>query len=235
MDINSAPQVFDGTDGTVTVGAITLSSRKPQALFKALVEMRKTLLPVAKSAENPAFKREGKAMRYATLGDIDEALRKPLENGGIAVLGGAETDNGNVYVTTMIGHAETGEWAATTLSAKPRGTDPQGIGSAVTYLRRYGIGTLIEIVTDDDDDGNAASLPQSRRDEPRREPAQRTEQQKAEALRAALKGTKSQEMALDLFEAAWRDWLADAPRATQDYFIDAIKSEYGVDPLDIGG
>ena len=34
---------------------------------------------------------------------------------------------------------------------------PQGYGSAVTYLRRYALGSFLGIVTDEDDDGNASS------------------------------------------------------------------------------
>lgn len=45
---------------------------------------------------------------------------------------------------------------------------PQGMGSAYTYGRRYGLAALLGIVADEDDDGNAASAP-AKAPEPRRE------------------------------------------------------------------
>jgi hypothetical protein len=50
----------------------------------------------------------------------------------------------------------------------PTKNDPQGMGSAVTYARRYTLGATLGIVTEDDDDGNAASAP---RPQPAKQPA----------------------------------------------------------------
>jgi hypothetical protein len=41
----------------------------------------------------------------------------------------------------------------------PATEDPQKLGSAITYYRRYAIVTLLGLVTEEDDDGNAASPP----------------------------------------------------------------------------
>jgi hypothetical protein len=37
--------------------------------------------------------------------------------------------------------------------------DPQGMGSAITYARRYALGCMTGLVTEEDDDGNNASQP----------------------------------------------------------------------------
>jgi hypothetical protein len=42
---------------------------------------------------------------------------------------------------------------------RPSKADPQGLGSATTYARRYALSAILGIVTDDDDDGNMASQP----------------------------------------------------------------------------
>jgi hypothetical protein len=55
----------------------------------------------------------------------------------------------------MLMHSS-GEWISGVLEIKPVKTDPQGIGSALTYARRYGLMAMIGIAPEDDD-GNAAS------------------------------------------------------------------------------
>ena len=58
-------------------------------------------------------------------------------------------------VTTVIIHTS-GQWAATTLEAFSRDVFPQAVGSALTYLRRYGLSGILGLATDDDDDGAGA-------------------------------------------------------------------------------
>ena len=41
---------------------------------------------------------------------------------------------------------------------KPVKNDPQAIGSAITYQRRYSIGSILNLNIDNDDDGNKASI-----------------------------------------------------------------------------
>jgi len=49
-----------------------------------------------------------------------------------------------------------GEWISGELEMNPVKNDPQGIGSAITYARRYTLAGIAGIATEDDD-GNAAS------------------------------------------------------------------------------
>jgi hypothetical protein len=54
-------------------------------------------------------------------------------------------------------HADSGEWiSSTTVIPLPK-NDPQGMGSAITYARRYSLCAMLGIITEDDD-GNAASI-----------------------------------------------------------------------------
>lgn len=237
---NLAPISDDG--GPIRIGAITLSNRHPKGLFAAIVAAKKDMLPVPRTAANPAFKRDGEPMRYATLGDIDEAMKKPLEMARLAVVAGSEMNDNIVSVTTLIGHADTGEWAATTLSAKPRDTSPQAVGATITYMRRYGESAILSIVTEDDDDGNAASLPQDRRggreDRGSRSAPANVVRQKASALKEALQFEEREgtaEEANRLFQAAWRDWLSEAPKATQDHFIEVMKKNFDITPFAAAG
>ena len=61
-----------------------------------------------------------------------------------------------VIVETILAH-ESGEWIQSDLCLPLAKHDPQGVGSAVTYGRRYGLAAIVGIVADIDDDGNAAS------------------------------------------------------------------------------
>lgn len=60
-----------------------------------------------------------------------------------------------LVVSTIIMHTS-GEWISGELAMNPVKADPQGIGSAVTYARRYGLSAFVGIAPEDDD-GNAAS------------------------------------------------------------------------------
>jgi hypothetical protein len=60
-----------------------------------------------------------------------------------------------VTVETVLAH-KSGEWMRGTSAAPVVKADPQGVGSAITYLRRYSLAAVCGIAQEDDD-GNAAS------------------------------------------------------------------------------
>jgi len=121
-------------------------------LSSALAELQKYPINAKKTGTNPHFKSD-----YATLEDCWEACRKPLADAGLVVtqeMGSSE--NGKDYVATKVTHVESREYykgAVPIVGA----TDMQKLGSAITYARRYGLITMVGILTGDDDDGNAAA------------------------------------------------------------------------------
>jgi hypothetical protein len=58
----------------------------------------------------------------------------------------------------MLAHAESGEYIMANSIMKPVKNDPQSMGSAITYQRRYSLAALLNLNIDKDDDGNAASI-----------------------------------------------------------------------------
>lgn len=106
---------------------------------------------VKKSKVNPAFK-----SKYAELADIFDAVRPALTKHGLAVVQSPSFADGRITVTTRLFH-KSGQWLETSLSLRPAADDAQKIGSAITYARRYSLSSLLGIVADEDDDGNAAS------------------------------------------------------------------------------
>lgn len=85
---------------------------------------------------------------YAPLDSILEAVRKPLSDNGLVVV--QLLDDGDLV--TMLLH-DSGERLSGSM-ALPQTTDIQGLGSAITYLRRYAIQALLGIAAEEDDDGN---------------------------------------------------------------------------------
>ena len=122
-------------------------------LAKALAKAQGQIKPAVKDSENPHFR-----SKYADLSSVWEACRKPLSDAGLSVVQmpvDAPTPD-SVALTTLLLHTS-GEYISSTVSAPLTKRDAQGIGSALTYLRRYALSAIIGVVADDDDDGNAAS------------------------------------------------------------------------------
>ena len=123
-------------------------------LSVALVKAQGELNAVSKDGKNPHFK-----STYATLQNIVESTRDVLHRHGLAVVQTfSQTDGTYIDLTTTLVH-ESGEWISGTITMRPTKPDPQGLGSAATYARRYAYAAILGIVADDDDDGNAASAP----------------------------------------------------------------------------
>ena len=140
----------------------------------ALVAAQASFPPIVKDGKNPAFR-----SRYATLDGIMAAIRPALAAHGLAVVQGAihpETDGAKLVglsVESVLVHTS-GEWMATAVPVPVTKSDAHGLGSALSYGRRYGISALLALTTDEDDDGNAAARPQRQeRQEPRQERQER--------------------------------------------------------------
>jgi hypothetical protein len=111
----------------------------------------------SKDAKNPHFKSS-----YATLASVIDAIREPLARNAIAVVQLPHTDGLVVSVETRLLHAS-GEWIATTSSAAVKDGSPQVVGSAITYLRRYGLQAVCGLAAEDDD-GEATRAPAKRQE-----------------------------------------------------------------------
>lgn len=120
-------------------------------IASALIVAQGVMGKAKKDETNPHF---GK--KYADLESVWDACKTALQTAEIAVMQGpGMDDNGNVYVDTMLTH-KSGQFIRTRTTAKPVRLDPQGVGSAITYLRRYGLTAMLGIVQEDDD-GNGSS------------------------------------------------------------------------------
>lgn len=103
-----------------------------------------------KDATNPHFK-----SRYADLTSVIDACKAALNKHGITFLQPVRTGEAGVIVETVLLHTS-GEWISEELELPVSKNDAQGVGSAITYGRRYGLQSMVGIPAEDDD-GNAAS------------------------------------------------------------------------------
>lgn len=131
-------------------------SEQINEIAAALSKAQAVIAGAVKDSVNPHFK-----SAYADLASVWEACRKPLTDHGLSVAQTAATEDGRVGVTTLLMHAS-GQWISDTLVMKPTKDDPQGVGSCITYARRYALAAMVGVAPEDDD-GNAASVKQPSR------------------------------------------------------------------------
>lgn len=118
----------------------------------AFLAAQKSVENVAKTADNLYFK-----SKYADLPSVLEEVKKHLHANDIAVLQfpTQPVSDGTLALTTRLLHVS-GEWIEGTAVTPLAKSDPQGFGSAVTYLRRYGLQSILGLAAEDDD-GESAS------------------------------------------------------------------------------
>ncbi len=81
------------------------------------------------------------------------AIREPLAKNGLSVtqtLGNDPVKENILIVETTLLHSS-GEWIASKLAIVLSKTDPQAIGSAISYVRRYSLSAILGVSAEDDD------------------------------------------------------------------------------------
>jgi hypothetical protein len=130
-----------------TVAALASALAKAQA---ELVNPEKSLTARVRTGRLGEGER---SFRYAPLSSGLDIVRKTLGQHEIATLQTTEIDQtaGMVHLTTMLAHAS-GEWIASDWPVCPiaETVNPQRMGAALTYARRYALFTLVGIAGEDD-------------------------------------------------------------------------------------
>lgn len=144
------------------------------SLAAALAKAQGEMAAAQKSSDNPYFK-----SKYADLSECWESCRGPLSKNGLAVIQTTEIKDGDaigVVVNTTLAHSS-GEWIRGTLFMPLAKKDPQAVGSAITYGRRYGMSAIVGIVADDDDGEAAMGRAQDGKTAAKQPPRQRAQPQ----------------------------------------------------------
>ena len=132
----------------------TYQSQENTELAKALLNVQRQLQPATKDSENP-FTRSW----YASLKSVMDTCRDALLNNGIWLCQypvPVETPN-CLGLMTKLTHVESGQWQSSLAVVPLPKADPQGMGSAITYARRYALTAMLGMVTEDDDGESAKS------------------------------------------------------------------------------
>ena len=143
-------------------------------LTKALINVQSQLKEVKRDSFNPFHH-----SKYAGLASVWDSCRSLLAENGLAVIQTTNVgENHQLIVETMLVHSS-GEWVKGQMPMLLSKQDPQGIGSAITYGRRYGLSAILGICPEDDDaegaiDRGKAKTPeaQSKTDDTASSPAQ---------------------------------------------------------------
>lgn len=121
------------------------------AIAAALLKFQGALKGVKRDSANPFFK-----SKYADLEQVVETAKPHLQDAGIAFLQSpGSIQNECLSMSTMLMHAESGEWIIGTGEIPLGKKDPQGAGSAQTYAQRYHLMAMLGLPPVDDDGESA--------------------------------------------------------------------------------
>jgi hypothetical protein len=90
-----------------------------------------------------------------------DACRAPLANAGLSVVQLVSSDPTHAIIETILAHSS-GEWVSSTLAVPLTKADAQGLGSAITYGRRYALAAIVGVCPADDDGEAAVARPTQR-------------------------------------------------------------------------
>ncbi len=153
-------------------------------LAAALAAAQGEIENATKNTRNDFFKSE-----YADLAEVLNVVRPVMAKHGLSIAQFPSLDGGIVSLETIMMHSS-GEWISGIAGAPLIKQDPQGVGSATTYLRRYSLAAIAGVAQEDDDANSAAQPP---RGNPANDGAAAAyEAEHLQALRsAAVDGSKS--------------------------------------------
>jgi hypothetical protein len=114
-------------------------------LAASLAKTQSEMGAVHKDQDNPYFR-----SKFAGLSTVWEAVKPSLTKNGLSVVQMPSSDERGYYVETMLLHAS-GQWLKNRTYMKPVKDDPQGIGSLISYARRYALQAMVMVCPEDDD------------------------------------------------------------------------------------
>ncbi len=117
-------------------------------LTKSLVAFQAEVMDPTKNAQNDFNK-----AKYATLDALLGAVRPVLSKHNLAFVQSTVHEGDYIYITTLLMHISGECLESSPLRVRVVKDDPQGVGSAITYARRYSLSAFLGIASSDDDDG----------------------------------------------------------------------------------
>jgi hypothetical protein len=162
----------------------------------ALVKAQAAIKGAVKDATNPHFR-----SKYADLTSVIDAVKDALNTNGITFLQPVTFSDEGVSVETVLMHSS-GEWISEKLAVPVSKHDAQGVGSAISYGRRYGLQAMCGVPSEDDDGNDAVKHAPAK---PAAKPVLAPDVEAVSVLEACG--------SLDALTAAWKAFPADEREA----------------------
>lgn len=120
-------------------------------LAKALLLVQSELKSIEKDSINPHFKN-----KYASLTAVIDSTRGPLAKQSLMIVQThSTTTEGQATLVTTLLHSS-GQYIQSHLPLVLSKQDMQGMGSATSYARRYGLLAILNLAAEDDDGAHAS-------------------------------------------------------------------------------
>jgi hypothetical protein len=123
-----------------------------KSLWAALLAFKAEAPSLPKDKTNPHYR-----SKYTPLDTIAEKIDPLLTKHGLVWAALPGHDQGRPTLNYTLAHAPSGEVMSGEMPLLLDRENSQGVGSALTYARRYCKVAVLDLVADEDDDGNAAS------------------------------------------------------------------------------
>ncbi len=120
----------------------------------AMCEVQASMEAASKSKENPFF-----GSKYADLSEVLRCIKDVIPSKNLSFMQMPSFESGVVSVETIVMHTS-GEWISSTSAAPISKGNPQGVGDAITYLRRYSLAAIFGLAQQDDDGNSNSDQPQ---------------------------------------------------------------------------
>ena len=124
---------------------MNMQSEQINELAEALSKAQGEIEGAVKDSKNPFFKSS-----YADMHSVLACAREPLAKNGLSVVQPTQVIDGQLSLITMLMH-KSGQWIKSVMPLILVKQDPQSVGAALSYYRRYSYRALIGISAMDDD------------------------------------------------------------------------------------
>lgn len=122
-------------------------------LMKAVMAVQQAAGRIEKTAKGQVGSREYK---YANLLDTWDTIAPLMASNNLVAVASPTSGESNIghFFQTTIYHVESGEWMRETMQMVLQRDDPQAIGAAITYYRRYMLTSMLGLIPADDNDAS---------------------------------------------------------------------------------
>lgn len=121
-------------------------------MYLKLLALQKAIKPIVKDSTNPFFK-----SKYFDINTLIAELKPIINDLGLIIMQPLTFIEGKPGLNTTIIDAESGKILVENAVILPENSDPQKMGSIITYFRRYSLQSLLLLEAEDDDANIAGS------------------------------------------------------------------------------